>query len=127
MMEIVSSRQEKFSPNYRDCIGLKLITPDDLFTVQQRARALTIDECYDYLCVEAEMLTPFEINCIKRAHKRGLAEGITVAIDNLFSHMKTRNGGQSCIAYLQQHARSFTVEPTSSPNNGFNFKITMNE
>ena len=103
--------------NYRNIKGLVTLDDQDLDTIKIKAKGLSLDECFDYLCLTEEDLTPTELR-------------IASACDSLFIHMKTRNGGATALEYLKQHSSTFSFEatPTGSPNgSGFSFNVNMND
>lgn len=116
--------------DYSKIKDLSILTQEDLSTIHYKAKALTKEELYDYLCLTPDMLTQHERNIFTIAYKRGRCEGIAMATENLFAHMKTRAGGATCLAYLQQLSPTFKavhVSPNSSMPNGFQFNVVMND
>jgi len=110
--------------NYRKLDDLTILTSEDLEIVEQRAKALSIQECLEYLCLDTEELTETEISYIKRAHRKGVADGIYRAVDYMFKHMQTKNGGQTCLDYLKTRSEPFQVEATPK-GSGFSFNVVM--
>lgn len=91
------------------------------------AKALSLDECFDYLLIDKTILTSAESKFAELLHKRGRAIGVKDAADKLFAHMATRNGGQSALEYLKQFSGDFAVEVQQSSGSGFQFNVTIPE
>lgn len=91
------------------------------------AKALSLDECFDYLLIDKSALSPAETKFAELLHKRGRAIGVKDAADKLFAHMATRNGGQSALEYLKQFSGDFAVEVQQSSGSGFQFNVTIPE
>lgn len=92
------------------------------------AKALTIEECFDFLLIDQVSLTEAENKFARLLHARGRAIGIKDAADKLFSHMATRNGGQSALEYLKQCSGDFSVEVSQGGSaGGFQFNVTIPE
>lgn len=114
--------------NYSKIPDLRVLTAEDLQLIHYKARGLSEQEILDYIGVTEEMLGAYEMSVFRMAYRRGRAEGIVVATENLFSHMKTKAGGASCLAYLQQMSSNFksvSVSPNSSMPSGFSFQVVM--
>ncbi|WP_438980220.1 hypothetical protein [Polynucleobacter sp.] len=114
--------------NYSKISGLSVLTQEDLTLIHHKSKALTVDELFDYLCLTPEMLSTHERKVFDMAYRRGRADGIILATENLFAHMKTKAGGASCLAYLQQLSPTFksvSVSPNSSQPSGFQFNVVM--
>lgn len=112
--------------NYNEVRGLSVITPEDLYTIHNKAKALTLDECFELIAISVDDISSYDLRICKIVHKRGKAEGIAIAVDSLFAHMKSKQGGATCIDYLRQHSGSFALEKTSS-GSGFNFNVVMKD
>lgn len=91
------------------------------------AKALSLDECFDYLLIDKQTLTPDELSFANLLHRRGRAIGVKDAADKLFMHMSTRAGGQSALEYLKQFSGDFSVEVQASAGTGFQFNVTIPE
>lgn len=114
--------------NYSKITGLSVLTQEDLALIHFKARALTPEELFDYLCIIPDTLSSHERKVFDMAYRRGRADGIATATENLFAHMKTKAGGSSCLAYLQQLSPTFksvAVQPNSSLPSGFQFNVVM--
>jgi len=111
--------------NYRKLEDLTILRPEDLEIVEQRAKALDITQCLEYLCLTLTDLSPAEVRYVRLAHQKGVADGIYKAVDKLFLHMNTRNGGASAIEYLRTRSESFQVTATPIGSSGFDFKVIM--
>lgn len=119
---------ERLPLNYSKITGLSVLTQEDLALIHFKARALTPEELFDYLCIVPETLSTHERKVFDMAYRRGRADGIATATENLFNHMKTKAGGSSCLAYLQQLSPTFkavSISPNSSQSSGFQFNVIM--
>jgi hypothetical protein len=108
---------------------MSTLTTDQLTSISIKARGLDLEGCLDFLGVSLDDLDHDQLVKANVAHRKGRAEGISLACDKLFSHMSTRNGGQTAIAYLQAMAGTFKVDASPNPGsgNGFQFNVTMTE
>lgn len=89
------------------------------------APALSIDECFDRCLITRDELTTAEVDFAERLHRRGRANGVKDACDNLFMHMKTRAGGQSAIEYLSKVSSEFGMTAQKTTAGGFQFQIVL--
>jgi len=113
--------------NYRNLKDLAIVTPEDLEIVEQRAKALSVQECLEYLCLDQEELTEAEASYIRRAHRKGVADGIYKAVDYMFRNMQMKNGGQACLDYLKTRSEPFQVDATPRSSGGFSFNVVMDK
>jgi len=121
----------RISTNYRE-LKLDYLDPEDLNVIEIRAKALSLDECYDYLCIDKEDLPEDEARYAKKAWRRGRMSALSTAADKLFSSMEGRNGGQIAFDYLRSLSSTFSLEPTSpgagsTSGGGFSFNVVLPE
>lgn len=107
------------------CEDLPTLTYDHCITVMQLARALTVDEAYDFLMLPKKELTPEEQNFIELLYRRGKTVGIKDACDNLFLQMRMRGGGQTSLDYLRAQSGQFTATITPSAKGTFQFNVVI--
>ena len=100
---------------------------DDLQVIEMKAKALTLEECYDFLCVDPSELGEKEAAIAKKVWRKGRVEGISTAVDRMFSSMATRGGGDVALNYLQKMSSSFSATEAPSASGGFSFEITIPE
>ena len=105
------------------CSAFDTLTPELAVEIVMCAPALSLDECLDRCLLEASELTEAEMDFAKRLHKRGRANGVKDACDNLFMHMKTKMGGQSAIEYLNKVSSEFAMTAQKASAGGFQFQI----
>lgn len=110
-------------------LNLEYLDQDDMHTIEVKAKALTLQECFDFMCVDIDDVPLHDLNMAKRAHSRGRAVAIVSAADKLFSSMSMRGGGAVALDYLRTLSGTFQVEatPNSSAKNGFVFNVIMPE
>jgi len=108
---------------------LEFLDSEDLLHIELKSKALTFEECLDFLCIKQQDIPPAELEIALMAHKRGRANAIVTACDNLFGAMKVRGGAEAAIHYLKQTSKEFKVTATNSPGtgNGFSFTVNMPE
>lgn len=121
----------RISTNYTD-LDLSYLEAEDLNVIEIKAKALSLSECLDYLCVDEDHLPEKELNYAKKAWRRGRMSSISTAADKLFTSMDTRNGGSFALEYLRALSSTFHLEPTdpgqgSINGNGFSFNVIMPE
>lgn len=109
------------------CESFKTLTKEECFAITLSARALSLDECMDYLLIDKECLTPDELSFSQQLHRHGRATGVKDACDKLFLHMSTKNGGQSSLEYLKQFSGDFAVEVSQASSSGFQFNVVIPE
>lgn len=97
------------------------------FEIVLNAKALSLDECFDYLLISKQDLEPAEATFAEMLHRRGRAIGVKDAADKLFQHMSTKAGGQSALEYLKQFSGDFSVELGPSAGSGFQFNVVIPE
>ncbi len=114
------------SINY-NTLSLEFLDSEDLVNIEIKAKALSFEECLDFLCITEADIPPSDLKYAKLAHRRGRAIGIANACDNLFASMKVRGGSEAAILYLKQTASEFKIDAVSAPgsNNGFQFVVNM--
>lgn len=111
-------------------IPLVYLTKNDLVTIELKAIALTLDECYDFLFVDSANLTEHDISASKLAWRKGRACAIHQAASSLMSSMSSRNGGNVAMDYLKTLSPTFSAEvsPSTTPGNpGFTFNVSLPE
>lgn len=119
---------KRIPPNLRDIKGLLFLTVDDLKLVEEAASSLSIDQCFDLLMIEEGEVPADEAILFRKVHKRGRAKGVTTAVEKLFIHMTTRQGGASAIEYLQKMSGEFAVNVESAKKGtGFSFNVIIPE
>lgn len=109
----------------RRCSEFKTLTDKMCYEIVLCAPALSIKECLDRCMLEDGDLSAEEMNFVERCHRRGRANGVKDACDNLFMHMKTRNGGQSAIEYLSKVSTDFGMTAQKTSSGGFAFNIVL--
>jgi hypothetical protein len=118
--------------NYTGLPELEYLDAQDLEVIEVRSKALSLEECYDYLLIDVDALTPAEVALCKKAWRRGRMSSISTAADKLFNSMDTRNGGAIALEYLRALSSTFHLEPTdpgsgSVSAGGFSFNVVMPE
>ena len=112
-------------------LSMTYLDSDDLCAIEVKSKALTLDECFDFLCVVPSDVPPAELAIATRVWRRGRASAIHTASDKLFSAMSMRGGGQVAFDYLKQLSSTFQIEVTpdspTNPNSGFSFNVIMPE
>lgn len=103
------------------------LTESDCADFVLASRALSVEECYDYLMIDQDSLSEQERKFLMSLHKYGRAIGVKDATDKLFQHMSTRNGGQSVLDYLRQMSGEFSVEVVANTKSGFNFNVVIDK
>jgi hypothetical protein len=108
-------------------VELKFLDKDDLLAIELKSKALSIEECLDFLCVTSEEVGEADMAWVKKAWKRGRAVAITTAADKMFSAMSMRGGGQTSMEYLRAMSGTFQVEatPLGKTGDGFSFNVIM--
>lgn len=121
----MTDRMEK---NYSD-LDLGYLDSEDLLNIEIKAKALSLEECFAFLCIEETDIPEAELVYAKKAHRKGRAAGISSACDNMFAAMKLRGGGIVALDYLKRMSKDFSVEAEASPgsNTGFSFTVVMDE
>ena len=107
------------------CKEFSTLTPELCFEIVICAPALSVQECLDRCLLEQGDLSAEEYNFVERCHRRGRANGVKDACDNLFMHMKTRNGGQSALEYLSKVSTDFGMTAQKTSAGGFAFNIVL--
>lgn len=112
--------------NYKS-LELDILDDEDLSAIEIKAKALSLDECLDFLCIEMDELSETEKTWAMKAWKRGRASGIHTAADKMFSAMGMRGGGPVAMEYLKQMSGTFQIEatPTATGKEGFVFNVVM--
>lgn len=103
------------------------LTAEDCYEIVLAAKSLSVEECLDSLLLAEDELSTHEMAFVHKLHKYGRAIGIKDAADNLFMHMKTKNGGQTALDYLEQMSGEFSVTVTPGSNSGFSFNVQIGE
>lgn len=109
------------------CSSFTTLTQELAVEIVVCAPALSLEECLDRCLLDESELTPAELDFAKRLHKRGRANGVKDACDNLFMHMKTKMGGQSAIEYLNKVSSEFAMTAQKTSAGGFQFQIVYPE
>lgn len=109
------------------CSSFTTLTQELAVEIVVCAPALSLEECLDRCLLDESELTPAELDFAKRLHKRGRANGVKDACDNLFMHMKTRAGGPSAIEYLSKVSSEFAMTAQKTSAGGFQFQIVYPE
>lgn len=107
------------------CISFPTLTQELAVEIVLCASALSLEECLDRCLLDESELTSAELDFAKRLHKRGRANGVKDACDNLFMHMKTRAGGPSAIEYLSKVSSEFGMSAQKTSAGGFQFQIVL--
>lgn len=119
---------DRMPQNYNE-LELNFLDAEDLINIEVKAKALSLEECFDFLCIEESHVPEAEMNYARKAHRRGRAAGINEACNNMFGAMKLRGGGAVALDYLKRMSKDFQVEAEPSPgsNSGFSFNVIMPE
>lgn len=113
--------------NYNN-LDLNYLDPEDLYAIELKAKALTLEDCYDYLHIDPEHLPEHEAVYAQKAWRRGRMSSIATAAEKLFSSMNGRNGGTFALEYLKALSSTFQIEPTPGATpGGFSFNVIMPE
>lgn len=107
----------------------KNLSEDECIEITLSAKSLSLEECYDSLLIDPLSLTPAEVKFAQQLHKYGRAIGVKDATENLFYHMKTKNGADASLEYLRQMGGEFSVEvnPTAGSKGGFSFNVNIGD
>lgn len=118
----------RMKTDYKE-LELDYLDAQDLLTIQVKAKALSLEECLEFICAEIEDIPKAEMRYATLAHRRGRSEGIATACDHLFGSMKMRNGGQAAVEYLRQMSGEFQIDAQATPGgtSGFSFNVHMPE
>jgi len=110
-------------------VELEFLDIEDLQCIEQRAKGLTLEECFEYLLVTTEEIPKADLVIAKKAHRRGRSAALHTAVNCLFGSMTMRGGGTSAMEYLKQLSGTFTVEatPVGTAKGGFQFNVVMPE
>ena len=111
--------------NYNE-LDLEHLDAEDLINIEIKAKALSLDECFDFLCIDKNELPESDLKWATLAHKRGRVIGVATACDNLFAAMKVRGGVDAAILYLKQTAGEFKIDATGAPGSQSGFSFTVN-
>ena len=108
--------------------GFDKLSEDDCVEITLSAKSLSLEECYDSLLIDPLSLEPAEIKFAEQLHKYGRAIGVKDATENLFYHMKTKNGADASLEYLRQMGGEFSVDVVQGGGNkGFSFNVNIGE
>lgn len=115
--------------DYNQIDDLDYFSAEDLVTIELRAKACSIEDCFDYLCVVKEDVPEHELKYANAAWRRGRSNGINTAAEKMFGAMSMRGGGPVAMEYLRQLSGTFTLEATPQPGaqSGFAFNVIMPE
>ena len=118
----------RLSTSYKNTEGFTYLDTEDLMAIEMRAKALSFDECLDFLCVDPAEVPDIELAVAKRIWRRGRCSAINLAAEKMFSAMEMRGGGAVALDYLKQLSSTFQLEamPNSSKE-GFTFNVVMPE
>ena len=112
--------------NFPDCEVFD--TNIDHVEIKRISKGISLDDCARCFGYELEELPEADRRFLKAMHTRGRAEGLTEAVDHLFSQMKTaRNGGALAVQYLQNFTDDWPKEGIGTGGAGLNFKVLLNE
>lgn len=102
------------------------LTEGDLIDITMSAKSLSLEECYDSLMIDGASLSAEEKKFCLQLHKYGRAVGVKDATENLFYHMKTKNGADASLEYLRKMGAEFSVDVTPGHGGGgFNFNVNL--
>lgn len=119
---------ERIPTKIKDIKGLSYINHEDLLTVEKAADSMSVEQCYELLMIDPAEMSEYESSVVVAIHKRGRASGVKSAVDKLFAHMATRNGGTSALEYLSKMSGEFAVNvETAKKGTGFNFNVIIPE
>ena len=108
---------------------LNYLDVSDFHVVESKAKALTLAECLDYLCLDINDIPADELKLLTRCHRRGRLSAISEATSSLFTAMSNpRCGVQASIEYLKQFSDTFTIEAStngSTTSGGFSFNVQL--
>ena len=109
--------------------GFENLAEEECIEITLSAKSLSLEECYDSLLIDPLSLEPAEIKFAEQLHRYGRAIGVKDATENLFYHMKTKNGADAALEYLRQLGGEFSVEvnPTAGGKGGFSFNVNIGE
>ena len=109
--------------------GFENLAEEECIEITLSAKSLSLEECYDSLLIDPLSLTLAEVKFAQQLHKYGRAIGVKDATENLFYHMKTKNGTDASLEYLRQMGGEFSVEvnPIAGGKGGFSFNVNIGE
>lgn len=111
-------------------LPLTYFTADDFTFIEIKAKALTLEEIFEYLGIDplTDSIPPKELSLATKCWKRGRVNGIATAADKLFESMSDKNGGASALAYLKQMSETFKIKQDDLPSTGnFSLKVVLDE
>jgi hypothetical protein len=119
----------RINPNYRDLENtLDLLDSEDLSAIEIKAKALSLEECLSFLCLDVEELPAEDLRIATKAWRRGRVSALNTAADKMFAAMGNRNGGVIALEYLRELSSTFQMEATpTTSGQGFNFNVIMPE
>lgn len=104
------------------------LSEDDCIEITLVAKSLSLEECFDMLLIDQTALSQAESVFAERLHRYGRSIGVKDAAENLFYHMKTKNGADAALEYLRKMGGEFSVAVGSTHGkSGFTFTIDMGE
>ena len=108
---------------------LDYLDKDDMIAIELKAKALTLEECLAFLCVDIADVPEAEIKVAKKAWRRGRSVALDSAASKMFAAMSMRGGGVVAMDYLKQLSDTFSVEatPIGKSGDGFTFNVVMPE
>lgn len=119
----------RITPNYRELEdSLELLDSEDLAAIEIKAKALSLDECLNFLCLELDELPEEDKRIATKAWKRGRVSALNTAAEKMFASMGSRGGGAIALEYLRELSTTFQMEatPVAGPG-GFAFNVIMPE
>jgi hypothetical protein len=119
----------RITPNYRELEEtLDLLDSEDLAAIEIKAKALSLEECMDFLCLDIVDLPDEDRRIATMAWKRGRASALNTAAEKMFSAMGNRGGGIIAMDYMRELSSTFNVEATPvTSGSGFSFNVVMAE
>lgn len=108
--------------------GFNNLTEDECIEITLSAKSLSLEECYDSLLIDPLSLDTAEAKFAQQLHKYGRAIGVKDATENLFYHMKTKNGADASLEYLRQMGGEFSVDVVpGAGGKTFSFNVNIGE
>lgn len=118
--------KERMPLSYHD-LDLDYLTSEDLNIIEIKAKALSLDECFEYLCIKEDEIPERELSYAKIVFRKGRVKAISEACDRMFSTMNHKNGAQVAFDYLKQLSSTFALAPVKSTGSGFSFNVILPE
>jgi hypothetical protein len=114
------------NPDYKN-VELEYLDSDDMLAIELKAKALDLEECLGFLCVDQADVPEADMKVAKKAWRRGRSVALNTAAEKMFSAMSMRGGGVVAMDYLSKLSNTFQVEatPLGKTGDGFTFNVVM--